>query len=251
MILPRYNQDMDRTIEQKIARFEAENKLLKVCFGGDGAIVSSWRDAVKAKKMLFPIRNYGMCEEHAAMLDDLMRRPEAFNDNRKELKLSLHPPVRCEFDGYDELALSEVLVTSDDITVALRFDVLVNGEKYLENVIATSVLAATEFGATGYWSSVTRTIFRDGIGLAFIAPTVGVDNLILKRTDKVEISFVRGCTAKVAADKLVVSRKFEPCEKIRIESSSENVPIIGLAQFHCNACRAKRSGTILSTQYLK
>jgi NAD kinase len=241
----------DLYIRAKIAQFEAKNRQLLVCWGGDGTVVDRWRQAKKEKKILFPIRNYGQCDEHASLVDNLLDSPEKFNDCKNELKLTLHPPIRCEFDGYDELSLSEALLTNKDITSAVRFNVWVNGEKYLDNVIATSFLAASVFGATGYWSSITRTIFREGFGIAFVAPTVGVSNLILKHTDKVEIEIVRGTTLTVAADKLVTEKLFEAGERIRIENSPKNIPIIGLSQFHCNACRAKRNGTVLSNQYLK
>ena len=236
---------------QKIQAFEAANKQVKICYGGDGSLVREWRAAERAKKILLPVRNYARCEEHESFLDDLLNNPDKFDSAKRELKMTLHAPVRCEFDGYDELALSEILVADDDVTEAMRFDVFVNGEKYLGNVIATAFLVSSPFGATGYWSSVTRTIFREGYGLAFLAPTVGVSNLVLKSTDKIEISFVRGCAATVAADKLVCKHEFAAGDRIRLETSSENVPIIGLAQFHCNACRAKRSGTVLSNEYLK
>ena len=236
---------------QMIKAFEAVNKQIRICYGGDGSLVREWRAAQRDKKILLPIRNYARCAEHENFLDDLLNNPDRFDSAKRELKMTLHAPVRCEFDGYDELALSEILVTDDDVTEAMRFDVIVNGEKYLSNVIATAFMASTSFGATGYWSSVTRTIFREGYGLAFIAPTVGVNNLVLKSTDRIEISFVRGCVATVAADKLVSKRTFKAGERLMLETSPENIPIIGLAQFHCNACRAKRSGTVLSNEYLK
>jgi len=247
----RYNPNMESDVKDKIAKFESENRQVRICYGGDGSVVSEWRKAKADKKILLPIRNYGQCEEHASVLDDLLERPDAFSEAKRELKLTLHPPLRCEFEGYDEQALSEILVTNANITEAIRFDVYVNGEKYLGNVIATAFIASTTFGATGYWSSVTKTIFRDGFGLAFIAPTVGVSNLVLKHTDRVDIEFARGCEAAVAADKLVTKRVFSKGDRIRLGLSSDNVPILGLAQFHCNACRAGRNGTVLSTQYLK
>lgn len=242
---------MEESVREKIARFEEKNRQVRICYGGDGTLVSEWRRAQKDKKVLLPIRNYGQCPEHAGFLDDLLNRPEKFGDAKRELKMTLHPPVRCEFGSYDSLALSEFLVTNADITEALRFDVLVNGEKYLGNVVATSFLVSSAFGATGYWSSVTRTIFREGFGMAFVAPTVGVSNLVLKPTDRAEVRFARGCSAKVSADKEVACADFSVGDVMRFETSCENVPIFGLAQFHCNTCRAGRSGTVLANQYLK
>lgn len=240
--------DLDR---QKIQAIEAAHRQIRICFGGDGSLVREWRSAAKDKKILLPVRDYARCAEHESFLDDLLNSPGKFEFVERELKMTLHAPLECEFDGYRELALSEVFVSNADVTEALRFDVYVNGERYLGNVIATAFLASTPFGATGYWSSVTRTIFREGFGMAFVAPTVGVSNLVLKATDRVEAEFVRDCTAAVAADKLVTSRFFKAGDRIRLATSSDNVPILGLAQFHCNECRAKRNGTVLSTQYLK
>lgn len=242
---------MNTDIENRIKAFEAANRQVKICWGGDGSLVSAWRDAKKDGRILLPIRNYARCPEHESFMDDLLDRPEKFSDFRNELRFTLHSPLETETAGVRELSLSETLVTNADVTEALRFDIYVNGGKYLGNVIATSVLVSTVFGSTGYWSSVTRTIFRDGFGLAFVAPTVGVSNLVLKPTDTAEIEFARACTAAVAFDKKTAERRFETGDRMSFRLSPDNVPVLGLAQFHCNACRARRSGTVLFNEYIK
>ena len=95
----------------------------------------------------------------------------------------MHPLVSFCLNGNDVtsgLALAEVQVKNKDITSALRFNVFVNGKKYYDNVIADALLASTPLGSTGYWKSITRMIFRDGYGMTFIAPTVGISSVILK-----------------------------------------------------------------------
>ena len=238
-------------ISDRLSAFEAENRQIAVAYGGDGTLASRWRGARKEKKIVFPVRDYGLCETHRKMYEAVFSGDASFKDMKQELKMTLHPPVRCEFPGHDLTALSEFFIGNADITEAVRTDVVVNGETYLENVISSGIVVASAFGATGYWSSVARTIFRSGYGIAFVAPTVGVSNVVLGQADKAEVVVRRGFSACVGADKEIVRTDAPEGTRFRFESSSDNVPIIGLRQFHCNACRAARNGTILSNQYLK
>ena len=155
-----------------------------------------------------------------------------------------------EVDGVKKLALNEIQVKSNDITEALRFDVYVNGKKYYENVIADGVLFAAPNGATGYWKSVTRTIFRDGCGLAFIAPTVGISNLVLKSTDLVKLVLVRDASVALSYDKIKVISDVSKGTEIDMNLSAENLAIIGYEQFMCYDCRKNRNSTILQDQYI-
>lgn len=224
-----------------------------IAYGGDGTLASKWREAFDAKKVIWPIRNYGMCQKHEELLKALVEDNELklkevkFNQTLHQLA-EVHYPF--EVAGVKKLALNEIQVKSYDITEALRFDVYVNGKKYYKNVIADGVLFAAPNGATGYWKSVTRTIFRDGCGLAFIAPTVGISNLVLKPTDLVKLVLVRDASVALSYDKIKVISDVSKGTEIDMNLSAENLAIIGYEQFMCYDCRKNRNSTILQDQYI-
>ena len=224
-----------------------------IAYGGDGTLASKWREAFDAKKAIWPIRNYGMCQKHEELLKALVEDNELklkdvkFNQTLHQLA-EVHYPF--EVDGNKKLALNEIQVKSNDITEALRFDVYVNGKKYYDNVIADGAVFAAPNGATGYWKSVTRTIFRDGCGLAFIAPTVGISNLVLKPTDLVKLVLVRDASVALSYDKIKVISDVSKGTEIDMNLSVENLAIIGYEQFMCYDCRKNRNSTILQDQYI-
>ena len=226
-------------------------KQMLISYGGDGTLAQSWEKARKQKIGLLPIRNYGRCERHEKILQSLINGDFAVKDF--QYKQTLHPLVSFCLNGNDVtsgLALAEVQVKNKDITSALRFNVFVNGKKSYDNVIADALLASTPLGSTGYWKSITRMIFRDGYGMTFIAPTVGISSVILKQTDSIKIQFVRKADILIGYDKKVLNENVNPNDEIDIMISPENISIFGYDEFMCYDCRKNRNSTILQDQFI-
>ena len=231
----------------RIDRFREKHPAVEISYGGDGEILNVWRNADAAGKIICPVRNYGRCEKHADPFADI--------DLDKIVK---YTPVVCKCvsgeDGktarYD--ALSEIQFKSADVTSALRIDVYVDDTKFCENVIADGVICSTPFGATGYFSSIARTLFIHGLGFAFIAPTLGGNNLVLPPGHKIEIGLIRPAKVVIAADKEVHNAFLTSEDRIYFYVDPyQSVGFAGLDVFHCPKCRARRHGTTLVTQYFK
>ena len=230
---------------EKIKDLSKKRKDIVVSYGGDGTILDTWRDAVSKHKIIFPVRNYGRCERH--------RDPFSMVDFGR---VKAYHPVLCKRPAgaveYRCKALSEIQVKSADITSALRRDVYVDGRKFFGNVIADGVLCSSVFGATGYFSSVAHTLFDSGLGLAFVAPTVGVSNLVLRKHQEIRVKLLRAAEIQLAADKIVERFKAEEGQEFAFSTDvSESALFVGFDEFHCPECRAKRHGTSLVAQYIK
>ena len=222
---------------------------IMVSYGGDGAILSVWREAVRKGKTIYPIRNYGRCEKHIDPFASV--NLDAVCQNR--IVVCEHI-VRSSGLSYKYNALSEIQVKSSDVTSALRMDIYVDGTKFCENVIADGVICSTPFGATGYFSSIARTLFTNGLGFAFIAPTIGVNNLILSFGHKIEISLRRDAEIVIAADKTTHYTILSLTDGDRMlfyVDPNKSVEFTGLDVFHCPDCRARRHGTTVVNQYFK
>ena len=222
---------------------------IMVSYGGDGAILSVWREAVRKGKTIYPVRNYGRCEKHMDPFASV--NLDAVRQNR--IVVCEHV-VRSSGLSYKYDALSEIQVKSSDITSALRMDIYVDGTKFCENVIADGVICSTPFGATGYFSSVARTLFTNGLGFAFIAPTIGVNNLIMPFGHKIEISPRRDAEIVIAADKTTHYTILSLTDGDRMlfyVDPNKSVEFTGLDVFHCPDCRARRHGTTVVNQYFK
>lgn len=240
-----------------VGEFEKANPSVRVVLGGDGSLVSAWRSASADGKLLLPVRDYARCPECDTALEELLTSPEKFAERRRELKMTLHRLLEFKKDGggIDDggvrTALSEATAMTADPTECMRFDVEVNGEKIYDNVVASGFVVATPFGSTGYFGSIARTVFRDGFGVAFVAPTVGVNNLVLGAADTVKVAFRRGVRVNLAADKDLAPVSAAEGDEFSFGCGSDKVAILGLKEFHCPACRALRHGTRICTQYLK
>jgi len=231
---------------EAIKSFQDRHPEIAVSYGGDGEILKTWREAKASGKAIYPVRDYGRCEKHARLFSCVdFDRVVSYRQIICDCPQSESPLFKYK-------AISEIQVKSEDVTSALRMDIYVNSRRFLQNVIADGIICSTAFGATGYFSSIARTLFIDGMGFAFIAPTLGVNNLVLPAESKIEIRLVRSAAVTVAADKTVYSLDMPAERPMRFYlDPAESVKFVGLDEFHCPECRANRHGTALVNQYLK
>lgn len=218
-----------------------------VAYGGDGEILNVWRKAFDEGKIIYPVRNYGRCEKHADPFAsvDLGKASRQHVVVCESAAVANGRPFRLD-------ALSEVQVKAADVTSALRMDIYVDEMKFCENVIADGVICSTPFGATGYFSSVARTLFTTGLGFAFIAPTLGVNNIVLPDNHKVEVRVLRPAEVVIAADKKMHKVSVGEGEFLRFYADpAKYVEFVGLDAFHCPVCRMRRHGTTIVNQYFK
>jgi len=238
---------MSDTAESLIKKFEEQNKSIAIAYGGDGTLLSKAR-AKNFKKAIAPIRNYGLCQKHANILNDFLGTGKA----DASFKITVQPLIRCQVGGLDwsEVAMSELTLKNLDLTSCLRFDLKVNGRLYMENVMADGLIAATPLGSHAYFKSVARLIFTEGIGIGFIAPTYGINNLVIRQQDKAEVIFRRDFDVQLTFDKLVKEVKVKAGQSVTIESACQNMSVVGYDAFMCPECRKLRNSTMVNDQYL-
>ena len=225
---------------EKIKLFENQHKDVKISYGGDGTFLKTFHE--NPNKCIIPIRDYGRCDEHKNILEDFLNNIE---NPKHQFKLKLGDLIECD----NEKAMSEIQIISANPTQCLRFNVSINNKKFMENVIANGIILSTTIGATGYFKSVARTIFREGFGLGFICPTYGINNIVLKRTDIVDIEFIRDGKAHICWDNLIKEIVLEEGMKKNFRLASEHVSIFGYDIFMCQECRNNRNSTNVNDKY--
>ena len=245
---------MDDRIKEALDKFAAQSKDIAILYGGDGTLVGEWRKyrSRKGGKCLLPVRNYGLCQKHIEFYTKFFNASE---DSEEDLSLKqfLFPVLRGEFkdrglDNYLD-ALSELTIVGKDPTSTLRFNIYVNGKSIVENVIANGVIFATKLGSTGYFKSVARTIFTQGIGVGFICPTYSVPNVVIGQADKVKFELARKAKLAVTADKLTQEVDAEAGWVLETMSACDNVSILGYDHFMCPECRKNRNSTLVNDNY--
>ncbi len=118
------------------------------------------------------------------------------------------------------------MVATNDITLhnadprhAIRYLTKIEGKKNHEKeIIGDGVVVSTPLGSSGYYRSITDSIFYTGIGLAFNNSTEASDHMVLKENSKIEIIITRG-PAKVYADNQENFFELKEGDKILIQKS--------------------------------
>ena len=229
-------------LEQEISSFKAKHPDIKVLNGGDGCLVADW----EYDKKLLPVRNYGLCDKHEAFYQEVLE------NNDLDLLRNFCYPTICvsKNNAACKEALAEIVLRNKDLTSCLRFNVYINNKLANANVIADGILLASNLGSTGYFKSVARTIFRHGLGLAFLNPTYSIPNLVLALDDEVDIEVLRSTEIQLAWDKKLLDEKVQKNDVFHLQATRRHVTILGYDAFMCETCRRNRNSTVVNDSYM-
>ncbi len=90
------------------------------------------------------------------------------------------------------------LIALNDINIhykpphAIRLQVKLNNKIIVKELIGDGVLISTPYGSSGYFSSITRKTFKNGIGIAFNNPVKIIKPKIVNKNSKIEVKVLRG-----------------------------------------------------------
>lgn len=216
---------------------------LIIPYGGDGTFFlaeEKWPERLK-----FPIRDTAtapLCPLHGidAQLDMLF--------SGSLLRTDL-PKLRGAARGRELFAINDVFIHNQTSTSALRYGVAIDGETYAREIVGDAAGVATPHGSTAYYRSITHSIFRTGIGLAFSNSTELVNHLVLPESSVIRITILRG-PARMVCDS---SKEFIPMDKddvAEISLSDRRTPALGLDLFMCAECRRLRHVLRDSSRFL-
>ena len=196
-----------------------------ISYGGDGTLLDAFQKF--PNKTILPIRNYDRCAIHN---DDF----NFFDTNYVNIK----PIIDLKFNDKNLFGISEMVIRNANVSKAIRFNLKINDKIYAENIIGDGIICATSLGASGYFKSITNTIFNDGIGIGFINNTQGMSNLIIDNKSIIEIELIRG-NAQLCLDH--TEEKLFEKEKVLFKYSSLGIRLANYKNvFMCPECRNKR-----------
>ena len=166
--------------------------------GGDGLLLGSERHWPGVPKLPLRHSRHGKkCQGHEVA--DALRRLLA-----GDLVVTRHDKVQAEAHGETLVGLNDVLVHNASPTSSVRYRVWIDDREFESEagdseIVGDGVVVATSFGSTAYYRSITRSTFRDGLGLAFNNSTEPVDHLVLPLNAVIRVRITRG-PALLAAD---------------------------------------------------
>lgn len=205
-----------------------------VTYGGDGALLGAEREFPGIAK--FPVRDCRvakLCPEHACYEGQLRRLADGDLSRRILMKLS------GAAHGQSLVAINDVFIHHANPVTAIRYRVLINDRAYGHEIVGDGVGVATVHGSTAYYRSITHSIFRAGIGLAFSNSTEVTNHLVLPEDTTIRVRLTRG-PAVLVADNDPRQIPLSEGDEVVISRLAETATVLGLEIFMCPACRKLR-----------
>jgi NAD+ kinase len=214
---------------------------LIITYGGDGALLGAERDFPEIPKL--PLRDTPTaptCGDHYAekVLADFL------NGKLEAVEL---PKLCADAPGGTLSGINDLVIHSAEYTSALRYRVFIDGELYAPEVLGDGVCFAGVHGSTAYYRSITRGIFKLGVGLAFSNSTEAVDHLVLPETSCVTVEILRG-PGVLMADNDPRKIQLNVGEKVTLKQSGKSALIWGLSGFMCPRCRHLRHRSLSANE---
>lgn len=203
---------------------------LVISYGGDGALLGAERDYPGIPKCpLRDSRANHKCPVHseATVLRMLLDGELA---ERRIARL-----VGETQAGDSVVGINDVLINKQTISSAVRYRLWLDGELYKNQIVGDGLVIATPFGSTGYYRSITHSLFHVGIGLAFNNSTEPLDHLVISRASVVGVEIIRG-PAVMLADNDPARIPLVEGDHITVRKSERETRVLGLDIFRCPDC---------------
>ncbi|MFH1769932.1 MAG: hypothetical protein ABH828_00045 [archaeon] len=179
--------------EKKGLKYVSKDPHFVISLGGDGTFLISENKFPGVPKLL--IRDSKICKKcvgssKETILDFI--KLNAF-EIKEELKLE------GSFRDNEFIAINDIIIRNKVPNQAIRFDVSINAEKKLSEVIGDGIVVATPFGSSAYFKSITRQTFDEGLGIAFSNSVEYLEPMYVKKNQVIKVKLTRG-DAEVAFD---------------------------------------------------
>lgn len=205
---------------------------LIITYGGDGTLLGAERDFPGIPKL--PLRDH--THNPRCPLHSTQQCLETFFSGKMHCDSLCKLQATSAFDGKFLIALNDIVVSRQIHPLgAIRCRVRQNGEIIQPQVIADALVVATPYGSTGYFKSITRGCFQNGIGLAFSNAMEGQLFQIIPETDDLEIEILRG-PAIVQAGNNPENLTLTDGQILSISRAPDRAKIFGLDAFRCPKC---------------
>jgi NAD kinase len=183
--------------------------------GGDGAFLFAENKYPEIPKLI--LRENSICKlcdkrSNSTLINLFLRNKFNIEENIK---------VEAIIKGKKLIATNDITLHNADPRHAIRYKTKINNKLMHEKeIIGDGIVVSTPLGSTGYYRSITDSIFYTGIGLAFNNSTEAFDHMVLKDDSIIEIEITRG-PAYLFADNQERKVKVNEGEKIQIQKSSK------------------------------
>jgi len=208
---------------------------LVLAYGGDGSVLGAVREFPDLP--ILPIRrdeDYVKCPRHRNYA--LLRRVA-----QGEQEITLLPRLCAEFRGQKIYAVNDIVFHNALVQSAVRYRLRIDGDPYSNEIVGDGIVVATPFGSSAYYRSITNSLIRVGVGLAFNNSTEATNHLVLGDDSLIDVEVTRG-PAILMGDNMREPISAETGDHIHIRLSSQKAVIWELGGLTCKLCKERDSG---------
>lgn len=196
-----------------------KNPEFVVSFGGDGTLMKAEELFPGLPKII--LRDSAICKKCSKLSNEIVLE----KIKNGQYRIDEVTKLQAAANGENLSALNDIVVHNADPRHAIRYHVSINNALTHHEIIGDGIIAATPFGATGYYRSITHSYFDTGIGLAFNNSIEQSDHMILSDNTKIELEIARG-PAIVYADNQDKTITLETGAKITIKKADHKAKIV-------------------------
>lgn len=214
-----------------------ENPDVVISHGGDGSLLGAELAYPGITKCpIRDVRHNPKCEKHSIefVLESLVNGTLSVTHAERVQATVVGKP-------YPTItALNDLCINKANIASAVRFRLWINDDLEYSQIVGDGLIVSTVFGSTGYYRSITKSLFRVGIGLAFNNSTEPLDHLVIPSDSVVKVEILRG-PAVLLGDNDPTRVPLEVGDCVLVQRSPIVTPILGLEIFRCRYCFARRA----------
>lgn len=234
VVLGLYSEDILPFLENCGIRIvDSKTPDVVITYGGDGTLLAAEREFPGIPK--FPIRDTraaNLCSIHS--IEGLIK---AYVQNKLERSEMIK--ISARYGEKELIALNDIFVHNCQRVTAIRYSISIDGDVYIKEAASDSFGIATPHGSTAYFKSITGTVFRVGIGLAFSNSREHEDHVIIPETSTINVKILRG-PAMMVADNSPEVVGLNTGDTLSISKSENTTMAYGLKEFMCLDCRKLR-----------
>jgi len=228
-----YCEDISQIIIANGIEIVDKNPDIIIAFGGDGSLLWAEREFPGIPKL--PIRDTRtakLCRVHShnSIIEHLLEN---------KLKATALIKLEALYKEHVIYGINDIFLHNIHRITSIRYRVFIGKELYLKEVASDAFGIATPHGSTAYYKSITNTIFKTGIGMAFSNSREHVSNIILPDDVTIRIKMLRG-PALLVADNSNQTFQIDSPDELCIRKSNEKAIVLGLKEFMCPECRKLR-----------
>ncbi len=234
-VIGRNSAELKRKLEHRAGTVLCEpgDADVILAYGGDGTLLEAEREYPRILK--YPIRDVEtapLCHKHA--VDTQLE--QFFAGALKHFRLFR---LEGRFGENVLYAMNDIFIHNRNNASALRYKIWIDGELYSHEIVGDGVGVATVHGSTAYFRSITHSVFRVGIGLAFSNSTELVNHLVLPESSVIRVKINRG-PGEIVADNFRLPEPMNVGDECVIHLSEDASEFLGLDVFMCPVCRRLR-----------